>query len=79
MKAAALALLLSAAALTGAQAETYVTGFNPRFGTTPSNPDEPNYRPPSRPPHQFDFSIGVDVDIDDWRHDDRRRRHKHKR
>ena len=77
MKAAVLALLMSCAALSAAQAETYVSGFNPRFGTRPSNPDEPNYRPPSRPPHVFEFNIGVDLgEDDDW--PERRRKHKKK-
>ena len=68
MKAAALVILMSLAALTGARAETYVSGFQPRFGTAP-NPayaDEPNYRPPSRPPHTYDFMIGVDAERRYW-------------
>jgi hypothetical protein len=68
MKAAALIILMSLAALTGVRAETNVSGFQPRFGTVP-NPayaDEPNYRPPSRPPHTYDFSVGVDVGRRTW-------------
>jgi hypothetical protein len=68
MKPLLLALLLCAPLSAAAQAETSVTGFNPRFSTTPSNPDEPNYRPPDAPPNRFDMTI----DVDPWRYRDRR-------
>jgi len=78
MKAAVLAILISAAVCTDAQAETAVRGFNPRFVVTPSNPDNPNYRPPDRPAHTFDFSIGIDISEDDDRRD-RNRKHRRER
>ena len=63
MKAFALAILIALPALGAAQAETWVSGFHPRFGSVP-NPtyaDNPDYRPPHREQNRFDFSIGVDV------------------
>lgn len=66
MKTLLLALLLCAPLWAAAQAETYVTGFKPRFSTTPSNPDEPNYRPPYSPASRFDMPS----DVDPWRYRD---------
>jgi hypothetical protein len=70
MKTLLLALLLCAPLSATVQAETSVTGFTPRFGTTPSNPDEPNYRPPYTAPSRFD----VTIDVDRWRDRDSRDR-----
>jgi hypothetical protein len=65
MKTLLLALLLGAPLFAAAQAETFVTGFNPRFSTTPSNPDEPNYRAPKGPESRLD--VMIDVDAERWR------------
>ena len=73
---ALLAAVLLCAPVSGAKAETYASGFNPRFGVSPANPDNPDYRPPDRPRH--DFSVGIELfgDDDRWRprHRDRRDR-----
>ncbi|BCJ91602.1 hypothetical protein IZ6_23370 [Terrihabitans soli] len=69
MKTWLLALLVCAAPLAAAEAETSVTGFNPRFSTPPSNMD-PNYRPPYEPESRLDVTI--DVDPFRWRDRDRR-------
>lgn len=55
------------AAGTSAGAGTYVSGFNPRFGTAPQNPDNPDYRPPNRPRSTFDFNIDIGTDWCDSR------------
>lgn len=65
MKTLLLALLLSVPLAGAVQAETSVTGFNPRFSTSPSNPDEPNYRPPNSGESRLD--VMIDVDGNDWR------------
>jgi hypothetical protein len=65
MKMLLLALLCSAPLLTAAQAETAVRGFNPRFGTTPANPNEPNYYPPEGPKSRLD--VMIDVNAEHWR------------
>jgi hypothetical protein len=79
MKAVVLAIMALLAAGTGANAGTYVSGFNPRFGTAPQNPNNPDYRPPDRPRSTFDFDI--EIGVGDWwdRDADRdrpRRRHR---
>lgn len=91
MRTLALVLVLCAAS-TAAGAETFVSGFQPRFGTAPSNPDQPNYRPPDRPPNRYDFSFGVELfgderpdeddggwgDRDRWPDRDRRGKSRHR-
>lgn len=67
MKPLLLALLLCAALAAPATAETSVTGFNPRFSTTPDNPDDPDFHQPPRAPSRFD----IGVDVDPWRYRDR--------
>ena len=60
MKTLFLALLLCAALPAAGYTETAVTGFSPRFGVSPGNPDDPDYHQPARPPSRFD--IGVEID-----------------
>lgn len=76
MKAAVLALMVLIAAGTHAGAATYVSGFTPRFGTAPQNPNNPDYRPPDRPRSTFDFNIDIGTDWCDsrWCEDDDRGR-----
>jgi len=89
MKTLVLAALLCAVSAT-ARAETAVSGFTPRFSTTPAYPDEPDYRPANRPRNKYEFVIDASPDIepgdpnvepededDDAKHD--RRRHRHNR
>lgn len=56
MKAPALALLLLfVPSLAGA--DTYRSGFNPRFSASSDYPDQPDYRPPDRPRNEYQFYI----------------------
>jgi hypothetical protein len=60
MKTLLLALLLCAALPVAGRSETAVRGFTPRYSVSPSNPDDPDYHQPARPPSRFD--IGIDID-----------------
>jgi hypothetical protein len=62
MRALALAALLCALAPALARAEAGNSGFNPRFSASSAYPDQPDYRPPDRPRHQFEFMIDVNGD-----------------
>jgi len=82
MKTLVLAALLCAVSAP-ARAETAVSGFNPRFSTTPAYPDEPDYRPVNRPRNKYEFMIDASPDIEPGDEDDAanqdRRRHRHDR
>lgn len=87
MKALVATTLLCALVPAFAFAQSGLTGSTPNYVTAPANPDQPDYRPPDRPRHSYEFYVdaggvgGVDdiEDEDDGRHDRPHRGPRHRR